>query len=237
MSVIAGGLRSYCSGGLRSYCSGWPGQCIPRARRHWTRRRADGRDDCNHLTRYQRQRLYRAPSGAPAGRARRAGADTLDLEDGTPANPEVGVIRGSICDQETVREALSGVHRLYHLAANPYLWPPGRRTIWRSIFHGTRTVLETAARFDLERIVYTSTESILVGHHHRPAALVQTANQPANRRERDHIGQQRNAQRPTGSHRLPVSSSERPKMAAETKPQTSQGCVPGGPSMGNKPGF
>lgn len=98
-------------------------------------------------------------------------------------------------------------------------------------------MLETAARFDLERIVYTSTESILVGHHHRPAALVQTANQPANRRERDHIGQQRNAQRPTGSHRLPVSSSERPKMAAETKPQTSQGYVPGGPSMGNKPGF
>jgi len=36
-------------------------------------------------------------------------------------------------------------------------------------------VLETAARFDLERIVYTSTESILVGHHHRLAALVQTA--------------------------------------------------------------
>lgn len=111
---------------------------------------------------------------------------TLDLEGGAPANPEVEVIRGSICDQETVREALSGVHRLYHLAANSHLWTPRKADYLEVNFHGTRTVLETAARFDLERIVYTSTESILVGRHRHPAAAM--GQEPAELRLEDMPG-------------------------------------------------
>ena len=35
---------------------------------------------------------------------------------------DVEVVRGSICDPDTVCKALKGVRHLYHLAANPNLW-------------------------------------------------------------------------------------------------------------------
>ena len=76
---------------------------------------------------------------------------------------EVEVVRGSICDAAMVRKALKGVQRMYHLAANPNLWAKDKREFQRVNFEGTRTILEEAAKHDLERIVYTSTESILTG--------------------------------------------------------------------------
>lgn len=76
---------------------------------------------------------------------------------------EVEVIRGSICDPDTVSHALKGVQRLYHLAANPNLWAEDKREFHYVNFEGTRTVLREAAKCKLEKIVYTSTESILSG--------------------------------------------------------------------------
>ena len=86
----------------------------------------------------------------------------LELSDvSLPADVEV--VRGSICDPDAVSNALKGVHRLYHLAANPNLWAKDKREFHYVNFEGTRTVLQKAAKCDLEKIVYTSTESILSG--------------------------------------------------------------------------
>jgi dihydroflavonol-4-reductase len=85
----------------------------------------------------------------------------LDIADSSPVLPGVEVVRGSITDAETMRASLAGVDRLFHLAANPNLWTRDRQDYIRVNVEGTRTVLDAAARFDLERIVFTSTESIL----------------------------------------------------------------------------
>ena len=75
----------------------------------------------------------------------------------------VEVIRGSICDPDTVRNALKGVQRLYHLAANPNLWANDKREFQYVNYEGTCTILREAAKCNLEKIIYTSTESILTG--------------------------------------------------------------------------
>lgn len=74
---------------------------------------------------------------------------------------EVEVIRGSITDVNTVRHALEGVDRLFHLAANPYLWAHDKKTFEHVNFEGTRVVLSEAKRAKLKKVVHTSTESIL----------------------------------------------------------------------------
>ena len=89
----------------------------------------------------------------------------LELEGVALDGLDVEAARGSICDPGVVRRALTGVHRLYHLAGNPNLWARDKGVFARVNHGGTRTVLAEAARFDLERIVFTSTESILKGRH------------------------------------------------------------------------
>ncbi len=85
----------------------------------------------------------------------------LDIAEPGPLPAGVEVIRGTITDAPTVRQALVGVDRLYHLAANPDLWTRDPRDYELVNVEGTRTVLDEAAACDLQRIVFTSTESIL----------------------------------------------------------------------------
>lgn len=82
-----------------------------------------------------------------------------------PLPSDVEVIRGSVNDGDTVRRALKGVQRCYHLAANPDLWAQDKHVFQQVNYEGTCTVLSEAARVDLEVLVYTSTESILTGKH------------------------------------------------------------------------
>lgn len=86
----------------------------------------------------------------------------LELPD-VPLPANVEIVRGSICDPYTVRKALNGVQRVYHLAANPNLWARDKNDFNLINFEGTRTIFNEAAGYDIEVIVYTSTESILTG--------------------------------------------------------------------------
>ncbi|HAA93169.1 MAG TPA: hypothetical protein DCE33_12035, partial [Rhodospirillaceae bacterium] len=61
------------------------------------------------------------------------------------------------------RRALAGIDILYHVAGNPNLWLPEKSHFSVVNCYGTEVMLREAARFDLERIVFTSTESILIG--------------------------------------------------------------------------
>lgn len=75
--------------------------------------------------------------------------------------------QGSILDADALRRALAKVERLYHVAGNPNLWTARKSEFARVNHEGTRRVLAEAARHDIERIVYTSTESILKGRRAR----------------------------------------------------------------------
>jgi len=87
--------------------------------------------------------------------------DTDQKSNGLPE--EVEVIRGSILNRAQLKMALKGVNHLYHLAAIPDLWLKNKKDFHFINTTGTRLVLETAANAGVERIVYTSTESITRG--------------------------------------------------------------------------
>lgn len=87
----------------------------------------------------------------------------LELPD-VPLPSSVEVVRGSVCDANVVRHALKDVQRLYHLAGNPNLWAVDKKDFRRVNYEGTCTILNEAAKKDLEVVVYTSTESILTGN-------------------------------------------------------------------------
>src|SRR6185436_10552047 len=64
-------------------------------------------------------------------------------------------------DRGAVRRAVRGCRHVYHLAANPQLWTRRRGHFHQVNFHGAMNVLSAAAEAGAERILHTSTESIL----------------------------------------------------------------------------
>jgi dihydroflavonol-4-reductase len=87
----------------------------------------------------------------------------VDIAHSPSLDRRAELLQGSILDQALIRRAFAGADFLFHLAANPNLWAADKDTFRRTNFEGTRAVLEAAARAQLHRIVYCSTESILKG--------------------------------------------------------------------------
>jgi dihydroflavonol-4-reductase len=79
----------------------------------------------------------------------------------------VEFVQGDIADADAVARAMTGSDRVFHLAANPNLWARHKDDFTRVNFQGTVNVLSAAARLRPQRIVYTSTESILAGLRRR----------------------------------------------------------------------
>lgn len=89
-----------------------------------------------------------------------------------PAYPERGGLefhQGDIADAAAVERAVAGARRVYHLAANPNLWARDPAEFDRVNHRGTLNVLAAAARHRPDRVIYTSTESILAGVRARAA--------------------------------------------------------------------
>src|SRR3954451_20150304 len=85
----------------------------------------------------------------------RPGADVAHL----PAGVEV--VRADIRDRAGVGRALEGGRWVYHLAANPNLWARDRAEFDAINYRGTVHVLDAALAAGAERVLHTSTESIL----------------------------------------------------------------------------
>jgi dihydroflavonol-4-reductase len=96
----------------------------------------------------------------------------LDLAGAPGLPPDIEVIRGSVLDRRRLRSLMVGVHRIFHLAANPNLWAPDPATFEATNYRGTLAVLETAEEAGVERIVHTSTESILKSYRRPNAEIV-----------------------------------------------------------------
>ena len=73
----------------------------------------------------------------------------------------IEVVRADIRDRQAVREAVRGCRHVYHLAANPQLWTQRRGHFRQVNYQGTVNVLEEALAAGAERVLHTSTESIL----------------------------------------------------------------------------
>jgi dihydroflavonol-4-reductase len=73
----------------------------------------------------------------------------------------VELLRGDIRDRAAVAGAVRGCRAVYHLAANPNLWTRPRGQFRQVNYLGTVNVLDEAVAAGAERVLHTSTESIL----------------------------------------------------------------------------
>jgi dihydroflavonol-4-reductase len=94
-------------------------------------------------------------SGQPVRVVERPGATVAHL----PEN--VQVVFADIRDRNGTFRALAGGTWVYHLAANPNLWVRDRREFDLVNHQGTVNVLDAALSAGAERVLHTSTESIL----------------------------------------------------------------------------
>jgi dihydroflavonol-4-reductase len=94
-------------------------------------------------------------SGQQVRVVEKPGVETAHL----PAQVEVRAV--DIRDRKAVSEAVQGGRWVYHLAANPNLWVRDRREFDTVNHRGTVHVLEASVEAGVERILHTSTESIL----------------------------------------------------------------------------
>ncbi len=80
---------------------------------------------------------------------------------------DVEVVRADIRDRSAVVAALAGGRWVYHLAANPNLWARDRSEFDAVNHRGTVHVLDAALEAGAERVLHTSTESILTCARHK----------------------------------------------------------------------
>jgi dihydroflavonol-4-reductase len=74
---------------------------------------------------------------------------------------DVEVVFADIRDRDQMMQAMKGGRWVYHLAANPNLWVRDPEQFHAVNHLGTVNVLEAAIRAGAERVLHTSTESIL----------------------------------------------------------------------------
>jgi dihydroflavonol-4-reductase len=74
---------------------------------------------------------------------------------------DVEAAPGDLKDPESVRKALNGCDRVFHVAADYRLWVPDPEVMYAVNVAGTRSLLAAAAKAGVERVVYTSTVGAL----------------------------------------------------------------------------
>lgn len=91
------------------------------------------------------------------------GAQVVVLDRRPPAVPVPGVVYREACitDGRALRQALAGVERVFHLAAEAGMWARDPRRFLTVNRDGTRRLLNLARATGNPRLVHVSTESIL----------------------------------------------------------------------------
>ena len=93
----------------------------------------------------------------------RPGADDRNL-----SGLDVERVYGDVTDPDSVRRAIAGCARIYHVAARYSLRSREARELYRCNVIGTRNVLELAREAEVERAVYTSSVGVLGRPADRP---------------------------------------------------------------------
>jgi dihydroflavonol-4-reductase len=76
-------------------------------------------------------------------------------------------LKGSVLDPAKVREAMSGVEEVYHLAALPGMWVPQKQDFHTVNCLGTEVVIAAARHRGVSRLLHCSTESICFSASHK----------------------------------------------------------------------
>ncbi len=94
------------------------------------------------------------------GRAVRAlvrpGSDRRNLD-----GLDIETVEGDLRDDSSLRKAVSGVVRVYHVAADYRLWVRRPAELYAVNVDGSRSLMRAAAEAGAERIVYTSSVAVL----------------------------------------------------------------------------
>jgi len=77
------------------------------------------------------------------------------------AGVDIEFVRGDLRDAESVRQAMTDVRWVFHVAADYRLWARNPAEIVENNVLSTRIVMEEAQRAEVERIVYTSSVATL----------------------------------------------------------------------------
>lgn len=95
----------------------------------------------------------------------RSTSDTRNLE-----GLHVELRYGDLTDAQSLREAVSGCHGVFHVAADYRLWVRDSDSMYAANVAGTRNLLQAAVSAGVERIVYTSSVATLgLNADHSPA--------------------------------------------------------------------
>jgi len=76
------------------------------------------------------------------------------------AHPNIVGFPGSILDPDSVRTAMTGCRRVFHVAAVTSMWEPDSRVYHQTNVGGTEIVLRAALECGVERVVFTSTAGV-----------------------------------------------------------------------------
>jgi farnesol dehydrogenase len=82
--------------------------------------------------------------------------------------PNIRPLMGDITDPASLREAMQGVEKVYHMAAYARLWAKEPGTFHRINVEGTRNVMEAALASKVRKVVYTSTAGVIGPSRDRP---------------------------------------------------------------------
>ncbi|MCO5235053.1 MAG: SDR family oxidoreductase [Chitinophagaceae bacterium] len=101
------------------------------------------------------------------------GQDIRVLCRSTPTLPEfqksnIKIFKGDITDPGSLKTALNGVSRVYHLAAYARTWAKDPTVYHRLNVKGTENVLTAASAAGVQKVVYTSTAGVIGPSGDRP---------------------------------------------------------------------
>lgn len=82
--------------------------------------------------------------------------------------PNIQIIKGDINDLASLKKAMAGVDRVYHLAAYARIWAKDPAIFHRINVEGTRNVLQAAADEGVRKVVYTSTAGVIGPSNEKP---------------------------------------------------------------------
>ncbi len=75
---------------------------------------------------------------------------------------DIEIVEGDLRDEASVKRAVKGVKRIFHVAAAVTTWvPPGNRSSYHINTLGTRYLADAALANDVEQFIFTSTCSVL----------------------------------------------------------------------------
>jgi farnesol dehydrogenase len=73
----------------------------------------------------------------------------------------ITIVKGDITNPESLKNAMKGIDKVYHMAAYARLWAKDPDTFHKINVEGTRNVMEAAIDADVKKLVYTSTAGVI----------------------------------------------------------------------------